>query len=155
MGLPYNEARCTGQQCPSANNCRRYTERQIQKGIVAAIAPLYLRREAGADACDQYMPVVLVSTFDAETKVADSPAAANDIAQRVAMIVSEQACVDIKSVTNETLLVADLGMDSLDLIECTMAIEEAFGIEIDDAEDERCASVADVIAMVERKGGAA
>ncbi len=79
MSLPYDEARCTGQQCPSAANCRRHTERQIPKGVVANFAPLYLRREAGADACDQYMPVVLVSTFSPKTS--DEQATANAVAR--------------------------------------------------------------------------
>ncbi len=77
------------------------------------------------------------------------------IADRVIKVIAEQACRTPESVKPGNSMVADLGMDSLDLIECVMAIEEEFGIEIEDAEAERCGKVADVIALVERKGGAA
>lgn len=66
MSLSYNKARCSGQQCPSANNCRRYTERHVPKGVIASFAALYLRREAGDSACDQFIPVEVVSTFERE-----------------------------------------------------------------------------------------
>lgn len=63
--LSYDIARCTGQQCPSAANCRRYTERQVPKGVMVPMAAFYLRREAGDSACDGFMPAVPVSTFNA------------------------------------------------------------------------------------------
>lgn len=66
MSLSYDQARCTGQQCPSASNCRRYTERQVPKGVMANFAALYLRRQAGDNACDQFLAVKPVSTFDAQ-----------------------------------------------------------------------------------------
>ena len=37
MPLGYDIARCTGQQCPSAANCRRYTERILPKGVMAPV----------------------------------------------------------------------------------------------------------------------
>lgn len=45
MPLGYDIARCTGQQCPSADNCQRYTERQVPKGVMVAMAAFYVRRE--------------------------------------------------------------------------------------------------------------
>lgn len=66
MSLSYNKARCSGQQCPSANNCRRYTERHVPKGVIAHFAALYTRIEDGASACDQFIPVEVVSTPDGE-----------------------------------------------------------------------------------------
>lgn len=69
MPLLNNEPRCTGQQCPSASNCRRYTERQVPKGVMANFAALYLRREAGDNACDQFLAVKPVSTFNAQHAV--------------------------------------------------------------------------------------
>lgn len=52
------------------------------------------------------------------------------------------------------LLVDDLGCDSLDCIELTMASEEVFGIEITDDEAEACVTVADLLALLDRKGAA-
>lgn len=64
--LAHDIARCTGQQCPSAANCQRYTERILPKGVIAPFSAFYLRREAGDSACDGFMPVEPVSTFNAQ-----------------------------------------------------------------------------------------
>lgn len=48
-----------------------------------------------------------------------------------------------------TMTVADLGADDLDIIEIDVALEEEFGIELDDASFLQVQSVADMIAMVE------
>lgn len=39
----------------------------------------------------------------------------------------------------------DLGLDSLDVVELVMALEEEFGVEIPDAEADKIASVADAV----------
>ena len=54
---------CEGSKCPSAKNCRRYTERNSHESVPAA---LWIRREAGASACDMYLPIEVVSTFKAD-----------------------------------------------------------------------------------------
>lgn len=54
----------------------------------------------------------------------------------------------------ETVL-AELGMDSLDHIELVMAVEEEFEVEISNDEADSLKTVADVIALVERKKGGA
>lgn len=63
--LPTDVTRCDGGNCPSKANCRRYTERFVKADYVSRAA-LWLRREAGASACDLYMPIEVVSTFKAE-----------------------------------------------------------------------------------------
>lgn len=68
MPLGYDIARCTGQQCPSADNCQRYTERQVPKGVMVAMAAFYVRREPGDSACDGFMPVQRVSTFEVDSE---------------------------------------------------------------------------------------
>lgn len=54
---------CEGRKCPSMKNCRRYTERNSHESVPAA---LWFRREAGASACDMYLPIEVVSTFSAD-----------------------------------------------------------------------------------------
>ena len=54
-------------------------------------------------------------------------------------------------VTPESLVVADLGADSLDMVEVVMAVEDEFEIEIYDAEMERLSTVQDWIDIAERK----
>lgn len=39
----------------------------------------------------------------------------------------------------------DLGLDSLDVVELVMALEEEFGVEIPDAEADKIASVTDAV----------
>jgi NADH dehydrogenase (ubiquinone) 1 alpha/beta subcomplex 1 len=39
----------------------------------------------------------------------------------------------------------DLGLDSLDVVELVMALEEEFGIEIPDAEADKIASIGDAV----------
>ena len=51
------------------------------------------------------------------------------IAQRVTEIIAEQALIDPADLTPDSRL-ADLGVDSLGLVECIFGIEEAFGISI-------------------------
>ncbi|ATS92118.2 hypothetical protein HMSP1_73 [Sinorhizobium phage HMSP1-Susan] len=53
-----------------------------------------------------------------------------------------------KPVAPEMRLEADLGMDSLDRMELCIGLEVAFNIQIDDAEQERWHTVADVIQCV-------
>lgn len=55
MTLPLDVARCTGQTCPSATHCRRYTERIAPKGAISRYAAFHVRREAGSNACEHVM----------------------------------------------------------------------------------------------------
>jgi len=53
---------------------------------------------------------------------------------------------------NEELhLTNDLEIDSLDQVEITMEVEQAFGIRIDDDESRGLNTVADIVNLVERK----
>lgn len=51
-------------------------------------------------------------------------------------------------------LIHDLGADSFDAITIILDIEEAFGIEISDAETDAARTVGDLVEMVVRKVGA-
>jgi acyl carrier protein len=51
----------------------------------------------------------------------------------------------VRDVKEESNFINDLGFDSLDLIELTMALEEEFGIEIPDEDVEGLSTVASVI----------
>ncbi len=42
----------------------------------------------------------------------------------------------------------DLGLDSLDVVELVMALEEEFGVEIPDAEADRISSIAEAVNYV-------
>ena len=59
--------------------------------------------------------------------------------------------VDAKDIQRESRFVADLGMDSLDIVESIMAIEETFGTEIFDEEVGAMSTVQDLVDTLVRK----
>lgn len=67
------------------------------------------------------------------------------VEQKVKEIVTEQLGVSAEEVTNKASFVDDLGADSLDLTELVMAMEDEFGIEIDDEESQKLLTVQDSI----------
>ena len=71
-------------------------------------------------------------------------------AATVTHIIAEQAGRDVGGVTSDKRLVADLLLDSLERIEIVMALEEHFGLVINDADAQRCVTVADCVELVER-----
>ena len=48
-------------------------------------------------------------------------------------------------------LVADLNCDSMDLVEIAMAVEDEFAIDVPDDEGEACVTVADCLALINKK----
>jgi acyl carrier protein len=71
--------------------------------------------------------------------------------ERVLAILEETLAVRREELTPLALLVEDLGMDSLDRVEISMALEEAFDVErIDEGEAERWRTVADVQATAKK-----
>lgn len=63
----------------------------------------------------------------------------------------EERGVDAQAVEPGANLSQDLGLDSLDTVEMTLGLEEAFGIEIPDSDLENVATVGDAIDLIERK----
>ena len=53
-----------------------------------------------------------------------------------------------EKVTPETKFATDLGLDSLDIVEVVMAIEDEFAIEIPDQEADKISSIADAVAYI-------
>ncbi len=75
------------------------------------------------------------------------------IADRVKKIIMEQLGVSAEAVKEDASFIEDLGADSLDLTELIMAMEEEFGIEIDDEEAQKLMKVKDAITYVEKNQG--
>jgi acyl carrier protein len=76
------------------------------------------------------------------------------VEERVKQIIVEQLGVDEGEVTPTASFVDDLGADSLDVVELTMAFEEAFGIEIPDEDAEKIATVKDAIEYIQKHASA-
>lgn len=70
----------------------------------------------------------------------------DDIEQKIMAIVAEKITADGIFVTTAT--VHDLGLDSLDLIEMVLEIEDSFNCQIDDAKIEQLETIQDIIDYV-------
>lgn len=57
-------------------------------------------------------------------------------------VIAEQFGVDVDSINEDTAFVDDLGADSVDLVELSMALEEEFGLE--EMEEEEISSIVTV-----------
>lgn len=71
--------------------------------------------------------------------------------EKVKEIMEEKLSVDGAEITEATSFKDDLGVDSLDLFELVMALEEEFGIEIPSEELEQLTTVGAVIEYIENK----
>lgn len=71
------------------------------------------------------------------------------IFDKIKNIIIDQLQVEESEVTMETNIIKDLSADSLDAVEIIMAIEDEFGIEIDDEDAENIQTVADLVRYVE------
>lgn len=72
------------------------------------------------------------------------------ISERLRTVIARHLQIDPDDVTDQARIVEDLGADSLDIVEITMACEEEFSIDIPDQDMEEAKSVADLVQMIER-----
>lgn len=73
------------------------------------------------------------------------------IFEKIAALLAEQFGVEADSITMDTSF-EDLGADSLDIVELTMAVEEEFGLENMDEDDlSGIASVGDLVNYLKTK----
>ena len=68
--------------------------------------------------------------------------------EKIKEIVADSLGADVESLTAETSFKEDLGADSLDLFELTMALEDEYGIEIPSEDLEKIVTVGDVVEYV-------
>ena len=64
-------------------------------------------------------------------------------------ILVEQLECDPEDITMESLLVDDLGADSLDAIDIVMSVEETFKVEVPDEIIEKIETVGDIVNYIE------
>jgi acyl carrier protein len=69
--------------------------------------------------------------------------------EKVREIIANQLNKDAETITLETHLVDDLGADSLDAVDLIMAIEDEFGIELDDEAAQNVRRVSDLVSYIE------
>ena len=73
----------------------------------------------------------------------------DNIEQQVKKVVAEQLSINEADIKNESAFISDLGADSLDTVELVMALEDTFGIEIPDDQQEKIQTVQDAIDFIE------
>ncbi len=75
----------------------------------------------------------------------------DEIEQKVKKVVAEQLSINEADIKNDSAFIADLGADSLDTVELVMALEDNFGIEIPDDQQEKIQTVQDAINFIKEK----
>lgn len=70
---------------------------------------------------------------------------------RVKEIISKHLQITIGEVKESSVIIEDLGADSLDCVELTMAFEEEYGLEIPDEDVEKIETVGEAIAYLKDK----
>ena len=73
------------------------------------------------------------------------------VADKVKELIANQLNKSVADITEDKDVKADLGADSLDIVEMIMAFEEEFGISVEDDEGANIKTVGDIIKIVEEK----
>lgn len=70
---------------------------------------------------------------------------------RVIQLISDATKIEASKITSTSSFVEDLKLDSLDIVELMMKMEDEFGVEIPEEEAEGLKKVQDVIQYLEKK----
>ncbi len=74
-----------------------------------------------------------------------------ELQNKVIELVSESTKIEAANIKAESHFVEDLNLDSLDMVELMMKMEDEFGVEIPEDETENLKSVKDVVGYLEGK----
>ena len=75
-----------------------------------------------------------------------------NLEKRVKKVVAEQLNINEADIKNESAFIDDLGADSLDTVELVMALEDEFGVEIPDDQQEKLRTVQNAIDFIVANG---
>jgi acyl carrier protein len=74
--------------------------------------------------------------------------------QKIIELVAEQFAVDADSLSRDTAFIDALGADSLDIVELTMSVEEAFSLpEVSEEDLQKILTIGDLVDYVDRSIG--
>ncbi len=76
-----------------------------------------------------------------------------ELQDKVIKLVSEATKVETSNITADTSFVDDLNLDSLDMVELMMKMEDEFGIEIPEDDTEKLKTIKDVVSYLKSKQG--
>jgi NADH dehydrogenase (ubiquinone) 1 alpha/beta subcomplex 1 len=100
-------------------------------------------RAANTSAFSAIRQPLTIRTFAATTFL--EPA---DVTERIINVIKNFDQVDSNKISDKVKFTEDLGLDSLDVVEVVMAIEDEFAIEIPDAEADKIASIQDAVEYI-------
>jgi acyl carrier protein len=72
-----------------------------------------------------------------------------EITEKVVKVISEKLAIDPSEIHPDSAFIRDLGADSLDVVELIMALEEEFGLTIEEEEAEKIETVRDAIRYIQ------
>ena len=75
----------------------------------------------------------------------------SDTFEEVKAVIAEELEVDEAQISMESVIVDDLGADSLDVVELIMRLEEKFEVEIPDEDAEKIQTVGDAVNFIQTK----
>ena len=70
--------------------------------------------------------------------------------EKVQAIIANELGIAKEEITLESRLAEDLGADSLDAVELIMALEDEFGVEVDDEAATKIKKVSDIVEFLEK-----
>ena len=73
----------------------------------------------------------------------------NDIFEKLKAIAVNDIGIDADKVKPESDIIKELGLDSLDIVDMLMKVEETFGVTIDDSDVVEMKTVADGVRFIE------
>ena len=76
-----------------------------------------------------------------------------DVFEDVKVLIAEELEVEENQISRESIIVDDLGADSLDVVELVMRLEERFEVEIPDEDAEKIQTVGDAVDYINNKLG--
>ncbi|MCK5073681.1 MAG: acyl carrier protein [Bacteriovoracaceae bacterium] len=71
--------------------------------------------------------------------------------ERIVKLISDATNIEAGKINLETSFIDDLNLDSLDIVELMMKMEDEFGIEIPEEDAESLKKVKDIVTYLEKK----
>ena len=73
------------------------------------------------------------------------------VLESVKKIIAETLELDVKDIKEDSNLIADLGMESLDLVDLVVAFEDKYNVTIEDKDVKTLQTVKDIVTYIENK----
>lgn len=69
--------------------------------------------------------------------------------EKVRKLIADELSIDEAEITLESRLSEDLGADSLDAVELIMALEDEFGVQVENEDAQNIRTVGDIVKLLE------